>query len=45
MESLFRFNKDFEPEYINYNTTKMPFDLRWVSPQPSPVAFRREVKC
>ncbi|KZV62379.1 amidase signature enzyme [Peniophora sp. CONT] len=29
MEDLFQFNANFEPEFINYNTTKMPFDARW----------------
>ena len=30
MEDLFQFNVNFEPEFINYNTTKIPFDARWV---------------
>lgn len=30
MESLFQFNADFEPEFVNFNTTKIPFDARWV---------------
>lgn len=30
MESLFQFNRDFEPQFVNYNTTKIPFDARWV---------------
>ena len=29
MESLFKFNEDFEPEYVNYDTEKIPFDKRW----------------
>ena len=29
MESLFQFNRDFEPQFHNYNTTKIPFDARW----------------
>ncbi|KAK3641210.1 hypothetical protein LTR56_011450 [Elasticomyces elasticus] len=31
MESLFHFAEDFEPEFVNYNTSKIPFDARWVS--------------
>jgi len=30
MEALFHFNRDFEPEFVNFNTTKIPFDARWV---------------
>jgi hypothetical protein len=33
MESLFKFNEELQPAFVNYNTTKMPFDLRWVSHQ------------
>ena len=29
MESLFQFDCDFEPQFHNYNTTKIPFDARW----------------
>jgi amidase len=38
MESLFQFNRDFEPEFVNYNTTKIPFDARWVGFHHGPVA-------
>ena len=34
MEDLFQFNANFQPEFINFNTTKMPFDARWVSSLP-----------
>ncbi|KAJ6558480.1 amidase family protein [Mycena vulgaris] len=29
MEDLFQFNKDFEPQYFNYDTEVMPFHARW----------------
>ncbi|EMC98278.1 hypothetical protein BAUCODRAFT_146833 [Baudoinia panamericana UAMH 10762] len=28
-ESLFEFAAEFQPEFYNYNTTKIPFDARW----------------
>lgn len=37
MESVFQFNRDFEPGYDGYNTTKIPFDARWVSSKLDPV--------
>jgi len=31
MESLFAFNAHYEPQFVNFNTSKIPFDARWVS--------------
>lgn len=31
MESLFAFNQHYEPQFVNFNTSKIPFDARWVS--------------
>lgn len=31
MEAVFKFNEEHQPQFYNYNTTKMPFDKRWVS--------------
>ncbi|KAF7193675.1 putative amidase [Pseudocercospora fuligena] len=29
MENLFKFNAEFEPKFVNYDSTKIPFDARW----------------
>ncbi|KAK4507075.1 hypothetical protein PRZ48_000809 [Zasmidium cellare] len=34
MEDLFQFNKHFEPEFVNYDSTKIPFDARWDTVAP-----------
>lgn len=34
MEDLFGFKKHYEPEFVNFNSTKIPFDARWVSALP-----------
>lgn len=36
MESVFKFNEEYQPQFYKYDTTKMPFDRRWVNPQRRP---------